>query len=201
MADPSSTRCDDEEAFRPFPPCSPRLAVGSTGWAARLAVGLVPAEYRGWHQGSQRGVCHRLMTFRGGPAVEPAPRSPGLVRCTPDGCGRGCGPRRSRYPAGASSSAFLAMARFRRVPVPGWRCRRPTRSSARSPVSHVLSTCSTSLRSWPVYLERGRRRITAAPRVVVSITLMSSSTPAMDRLGEGAGQRPSRDHYRPGRCP
>ena len=50
---------------------------------------------------------------------------------------------------------------------PGWRCRRPTRSStAGCPVTPL--NLLDVLGSWPVYLERGRRRITAAPQVVVS---------------------------------
>ena len=131
----------DEEAFRPFPPCSPRLAVGSTGWAARRAVGLVPAEYP-WLALGLAAWCP--------PSADDFP-GPAGAGSTLSGAGgahsgffrAGCGPRRSRFPAGASSSAFLAMARSGGSRCPGWRCRRPTRSSTAGCPSR-RSTCSTS---------------------------------------------------------
>ena len=157
----------DQEAFRPFRPCSPRLAVGSAGWSARLAVGIARAEsprlamgLAAWCPGPARDLA--------GPAVEPARRLSTAGGGPHSGFRpESCGPRRSRCRAGASSSASSATARIRRVPVS-----RVAVSEADAVVDGRLPVTPLNLLdvlgSWPVYLERGRRGITAAPRVVVS---------------------------------
>ena len=122
----------------------PRLAVGLAAWC-RGRLG------RPRHRRSSR---LRALPAGGGAPSSSRPES--------------CGPRRSRCPCGSVVLRFLGDGSIQRVPVsPGRRCRRPKQSSrAGCPVTPL--NLLDVLGSWPIYLERGRRGITAAPRVVVS---------------------------------
>ena len=110
------------------------------------------------------------------------------------------GPRRSRCPARASCCASSATAPSSGFPCRGWGCRRPMRSSTDGSRSR-RSTSADVVGSWPIYLERGRRGITTAFRVVVADAEELRRFVLVDRLGAGARQRTSRDHHcRPGGC-
>jgi hypothetical protein len=143
------------------------------GWPWGPLVGLrewrrdsLQRRIRGWHWGSLRGVRHRLLTFQG--------RRWSRLRAL-----QGWWWGALRVPAGALWTPqiavtcgsvvlrFLGDGSLRRVPVS-----RVAVSEADAVVDGRLPVTPLNLLdvlgSWPVYLERGRRRITAAPQVVVS---------------------------------
>ena len=120
---------------------------------------------RGWHWGSLRGVRHRLMTFRGQrwSRLHALQGWWGALRVAAGGLWT----PQIAVPCGSVVLRFLGDGSLRRVPVS-----RVAVSEADAVVDGRLPVTPLNLLdvlgSWPVYLERGRRRITAAPQVVVS---------------------------------